>query len=123
VKYGQNSRIDLLLSSPHKPPCYVEVKNVHLKRGEAAEFPDCVTARGTKHLRELEMVASQGARAVMLYIIQRNDCSYFQFAADLDPLYATTATQVLKSGVEALAYGCNVTPEGIELSKALKILF
>jgi len=122
VKYGQNSRIDLLLTSSQKPPCYVEVKNVHLKRGEAAEFPDCVTARGTKHLKELEMIASQGARAVMLYIIQRNDCHHFRFAADIDPLYAATAARILNSRVEALAYSCTVTPEGIELTKSVKVL-
>ena len=74
VKYGQNSRIDWLLTDPDKPDCYVEVKNVHLKRGAGAAFPDSVTTRGAKHLRELETIAATGARAVMLYIIQRNDC-------------------------------------------------
>lgn len=122
VKYGQNSRIDLLLTSPHKSPCYVEVKNVHLKRGEAAEFPDSVTTRGTKHLCELEKIAAQGARAVMLYIIQRNDCSHFSFAADLDPIYASTAKRTLSNGVEAYAYLCNVTPEGIDIEKRVHIV-
>jgi sugar fermentation stimulation protein A len=122
VKYGQNSRIDLLLTSLNKPPCYVEVKNVHLKRGEAAEFPDCITTRGTKHLRELEAIAAQGARAVMLYIIQRNDCSHFQFAADIDPLYAATARHALSHGVEALAYTCTVTPEGINVHKRIPVV-
>jgi len=117
VKYGRNSRIDLLLTASNKPPCYVEVKNVHLKRGNAAEFPDSVTARGTKHLRELEKVVTEGNRAVMLYIIQRNDCSHFSFAADIDPTYAATAIHVLSRGVEAYAYSCCVTPERIEVGE------
>lgn len=121
VKYGQNSRIDLLLTDPVKPPCYVEVKNVHLKRGGAAEFPDSVTTRGAKHLRELEAVVADGGRAVMLYIIQRNDCSHFSFAADLDPVYAATAAHALSHGVEAYAYLCTVTPEGIEVRKQCAI--
>ncbi len=121
VKYGQNSRIDLLLTNPGQPPCYVEVKNVHLKRGEAAEFPDSVTTRGAKHLRELEAVVAEGGRAVMLYIIQRNDCSHFSFAADLDPVYAATAAHALSHGVEAYAYLCCVTPEGIEVGKCIPV--
>ncbi len=122
VKYGQNSRIDLLLTSPNKPSCYVEVKNVHLKRGERAEFPDSVTTRGAKHLRELEAVVAEGGRAVMLYIIQRNDCSHFSFAADLDPVYAATAAQALSRGVEAYAYQCIVTPEGIEVAERCAVV-
>jgi len=123
VGYGENSRIDLLLTHPGKPPCYVEVKNVHLKRGEAAEFPDCVTARGAKHLQELEGVVAKGARAVMLYIIQRHDCSCFRLAADLDPVYAATATHAFSCGVEALAYSCAVTVEGIEVGERVEVLF
>jgi sugar fermentation stimulation protein A len=119
VKYGQNSRVDFLLTDSQKPPCYVEVKNVHLKRGQAAEFPDSVTTRGSKHLRELQDMMAQGARAVMLYIIQRNDCSHFQYAADLDPVYAGTAKEALMAGVETLAYVCNVTIEGIAISNRI----
>lgn len=121
VKYGQNSRIDLLLTSPEKPPCFVEVKNVHLKRGEAAQFPDSVTTRGTKHLKELETMKTQGARTVMLYIIQRNDCGHLSFADDLDPVYATTATKALLTGVEALAYACTISTDEIVLSKRLPV--
>jgi sugar fermentation stimulation protein A len=121
VRYGENSRIDLLLTSPGNLPCYVEVKNVHLKRRDGAEFPDSVTTRGAKHLRELETVVASGGRAVMLYIIQRNDCHHFTFAADLDPVYAATATLAFSRGVEAYAYLCKVTPEGIEVEARVPV--
>jgi sugar fermentation stimulation protein A len=121
VKYGQNSRIDWLLKHPGKPDCYVEVKNVHLKRGAGAEFPDSVTSRGAKHLRELETIAATGSRAIMLYIIQRNDCSHLSFAADIDPLYATAAAHAFAHGVEALAYECTVTPAGIAVERQVGI--
>ena len=77
VKYGKNSRIDILLQDLAKPACYVEVKNVTLRRDKLAEFPDAVTARGTKHLGELANQVEAGDRAVMYYITQRDDCDTF----------------------------------------------
>jgi sugar fermentation stimulation protein A len=121
VKYGVNSRIDLLLEAPGRPPCYVEVKNVHLKRGAAAEFPDCVTARGAKHLGELTAMVAAGARAVMVYLVQRADCGHFSLAADLDPGYARAFARARAAGVEAVCYSCNVTCEGIALARPLPI--
>ncbi len=122
VRYGVASRIDLLLEAPDRPPCYVEVKNVHLKRGpEAAEFPDCVTARGAKHLGELAAMVRAGARAVMVYLVQRADCRHFSLAADLDPGYAAAFAQARAAGVEALCYNCKVTCEGIEADRPLPI--
>ncbi|MDR3437971.1 DNA/RNA nuclease SfsA [Telmatospirillum sp.] len=121
VRYGHNSRVDLLLSSPDRPKCYVEVKNVHLKRGDAACFPDAVTARGTKHLHELTDMVREGQRAVMLFLVQREDCSYFAPAEDIDPTYATTLRQAAAAGVELYCYGCRLTLETIRLDKPMPL--
>ncbi|HEY3694507.1 DNA/RNA nuclease SfsA, partial [Phenylobacterium sp.] len=110
VKYGTNSRVDFLLQSPGRPPCWLEVNNVqrknslplrpdhrlwlevkncHLSRTKGlAEFPDCVAARSTKHLRELEEMVRQGDRAAVLFVVQRTDCDRFQAAADCDATFA-----------------------------------
>ena len=122
VPYGERSRVDFLLEAPERPPCYVEVKNVHLKRGPAAAFPDSVTARGTKHLRELAAVAEGGARAAMLYIVQREDCDSFTLAADIDSAYAAAFAEARASGVEALAYACRLSPAGIAVDRPLPIV-
>ena len=120
VKYGENSRVDLLLENAGKPPCYVEVKNVHLKRTpRLAEFPDAVTARGTKHLVELGNMVEHGERAVMLYVVQRGDCDRFALAADIDPTYAAALTTALVRGVEALVYRCKITSKGIRVDRPL----
>ncbi len=123
VKYGEASRIDLLLEGGHRPaPCYVEVKNVHLSRIPGiAEFPDSVTKRGAKHLVELSNVVNSGGRAVMLFIVQRSDCRVFQPARDLDPTYAQTLIDAVNAGVETLCYDCEVTTSEVVLRKALEI--
>lgn len=122
VKYGTNSRIDILLESPTRPPCYVEVKIAHLKRESLALFPDCVTARGTKHLNELCHLVTQGIRAVMIYVIQREDCDGFSFADDLDPVYGKTARQVFSQGVEAYAYACQMSTKTIEITREVPLI-
>lgn len=122
VKYGENSRIDILLCGGGRPDCYVEVKNVHLTRAAGlAEFPDSVTARGTKHLAELGRMAAAGRRAVMLYLVQRADCRAFALAEDIDPAYAAAFTQALASGVEALCYNCLLSLDRIVVNRALPI--
>ncbi len=104
---------------PRRPPCYVEVKSVTLKRGETAEFPDAVTARGTRHLRELIAMRQAGSRAVMLFLAQRGDCRRLTIAGDIDPAYDAALAQARQAGVEMLAYFCDVGPGGIELAGKL----
>ncbi|WP_119308023.1 DNA/RNA nuclease SfsA [Cohaesibacter haloalkalitolerans] len=126
VKYGKNSRIDLLLqnaarpANPDYPDCYVEVKNVHLLREPGlAEFPDSVTKRGAKHLDELSDMARAGHRAVMLYLVTRTDANRFALAADIDPSYAEAFGKARACGVEAIVYICDISREGMTLARAL----
>jgi sugar fermentation stimulation protein A len=118
VKYGRNSRIDLLLTDPARPPCYVEVKNVHLMRERGlAEFPDAVTARGAKHLDELADMVAAGGRAVMVYLIQIGSAERFALADDIDPVYAQAFSRATAAGVEALAYACALDEGEIRLAR------
>ncbi|RVT82248.1 DNA/RNA nuclease SfsA [Rhodobacteraceae bacterium CCMM004] len=122
VRYGRQSRVDFLLTEPGLPDAYVEVKNVHLRRdGDLAEFPDCVTARGARHLDELADMADAGHRAVMLYLVQRTDCARFALARDLDPAYGTAFDRARARGVEMLCYDCAISPEAVTLRRALPV--
>ena len=123
VKYGTNSRVDFLLEQPGKPPCYVEIKNVHLMRQPGlAEFPDCVTTRGTKHLDELGAMAVAGARAVMLFVIQIASAERFALARDLDPAYDAAFERARKAGVGAAAWKCGISREMIEIASPIPIV-
>lgn len=120
VKYGINSRIDILLEGEGRPPCYVEVKNVHLMRHPgAAEFPDCVTARGAKHLGELAAMRAGGARTVMVYLSQIASAASISLARDLDPAYGRAFDVATAAGVEALALVCAISPDGIAVQGAI----
>lgn len=122
VKYGKNSRIDILLSDNGKPDCYVEIKNVHLMREAGlAEFPDSVSTRAAKHQGELAEMVKQGARAVTVYLCQREDCHSFSLAADIDPDYAAAVSSARTAGVESLCYTCTLTPEGISTDRRIEI--
>lgn len=122
-KYGRNSRIDILLEAPGRPPCYVEVKNVTMKRGagDLAEFPDAVTERGAKHLREMTDIVAAGGRAVMVYLVQRTDCRRFSVAGDIDPAYAAGLAAAMAAGVEAVCYGCRITLDAITVAGPLTL--
>jgi sugar fermentation stimulation protein A len=123
VKYGRNSRIDLLLEDgADGRPCYVEVKNVHFSRRQGvAEFPDSKTERGVKHRAELSDRVAAGHRAVMVYLIQRGDVESFTISADIDPVYAEAYTRARAAGVEMLAFSCMLAPEGIFLDAPVRI--
>ncbi|QFT94329.1 Sugar fermentation stimulation protein A [Roseovarius sp. THAF9] len=121
-KYGQNSRIDFLLRGADLPDAYVEVKSVTLSRKQGlAEFPDSVTARGAKHLRELAEMAKSGHRAVLFYLVQRTDCTRLTVAADIDPAYAEALLMARLAGIEVLAYDCAITPEEVEIRRTLPL--
>ncbi len=121
VKYGENSRIDFLLTGGG-PDCYVEVKNVTLKgKGSCAEFPDSVTARGTKHLNELSNMVGHGHRAVMLYVVQRTDCDRFAINGKIDPTYAAAFATARVAGVEVLVYDCSIDAQDVRLRNALVV--
>lgn len=120
VRYGENSRVDFLLESPDRPRCWLEIKNVHLMRTPGlAEFPDCVAARSTKHLRELAEMAKVGDRAVVLFVVQRTDCDRFATAADCDPKFAAALTEVAQAGVEVLVYGCAIDQSRVALTRPI----
>lgn len=121
VRYGTNSRVDLVLETDSRK-CFVEVKNVHLKRGQLAEFPDCVTSRGAKHLAELSGEVAQGNRAVMLFCVQRDDCAAFRISGDLDPGYLRASCLARTAGVEFYAYACALSLDAIILHKPMEIL-
>jgi sugar fermentation stimulation protein A len=123
VKYGRNSRVDFLLESARRPPCYVEIKNVHLmRRAGLAEFPDAKTERGRKHLDELGDMVEQGHRAVMLYLIQIGSAERFALARDVDPKYAAAFDRAKARGVEAMAWRCAITMDGIEIAERVPMV-
>ena len=115
VKYGENSRIDFLLSGGG-PDTYVEVKSVTLSRQHGlAEFPDSVTARGAKHLAELATMVDAGHRAIMFYLVQRTDCTAVTLASDIDPTYRAAFDAAVEHGVTVLAQACKIDPTQISL--------
>jgi len=126
VKYGKNSRIDVLLEKQDGSKCYVEVKNVTMKRqsgaSNPAEFPDGVTARGAKHLVELSDMVADGHRAAMVYLVQRDDCDAFCLARDIDPDYGEAYDRAIAAGVEILGYTCQITPEEINVTRRVEAL-
>jgi sugar fermentation stimulation protein A len=122
VKYGKNSRIDLLLSSPNKAACYVEVKNTTLLKDNKVMFPDSVSERGQKHLLELIDVVKGGKRGVILFLINRPEGDFFCPADDIDPKYGSIFRSALLQGVEALAYRSVHSLEGTSIGEKVNIV-
>jgi len=123
VRYGKAERIDLLITETDAPPLFVEIKNVHLalKPGEAS-FPDCVTARGAKHLDALAAEVEAGNRAMMVFLIQRGDVSSFRLAREIDAAYGAAFDRAVAAGVAMVALRCTVAPEGIGWVEPVPIL-
>jgi sugar fermentation stimulation protein A len=120
VKYGAASRVDFLLSGPDRPSCWLEVKNVHLSRTPGlAEFPDCVAARSTRHLKELEAMVAAGDRAVALFVVQRTDCESFSACRELDPDFARGLDHAADAGVEALVYVCDMSTDRVTIARRM----
>lgn len=123
VRYGKASRVDFLLEDDGRPPCFVEVKNVHMMREPGrAEFPDAVTARGARHLEELAAMVREGARAVMVYLVQIGSAEGVAFARDIDPAYGAAFDRAREAGVEAVALTCRISTEGIEADRPVPVL-
>lgn len=118
---GEGSRVDLLVTGKDGSLTYVEVKNVTLVEHGRARFPDAVTARGLKHLRELGAQVRRGHRAAMVYVIQREDGRSFEPAADIDPGYAQGLREALAAGVQVFALGTQVTVEGVRTAGLLPV--
>ena len=119
VVFG-DSRFDIFAENETEK-CFVEVKNVSLKEGNYALFPDAITTRGQKHLKTLMEVKAHGIRAVMLYIVQRTDVEVFAPAMEIDPEYAKVLKQAVNAGVEVIVMQIEVTPEGINIKKKLPV--
>lgn len=120
VKYGENSRIDFLLSGDGLRDAWVEVKSVTLSRQAGlAEFPDSVTARGAKHMAELAKMAEAGDRAIVLFLVQRTDCDRIVPAADIDPNYAKALGDAVAAGVEVIALSTRISPKGVEIASEI----
>ncbi|WP_407050568.1 DNA/RNA nuclease SfsA [Methyloraptor flagellatus] len=123
VKYGVNSRVDILLEDDARGRLFVEVKNVHLSRRQGlAEFPDSVTARGTKHLGELAAEVERGHRAMMVFLVQRTDATEMTLARDIDPAYGHAFDKALRAGVEAVAYACRINPQEIVVDRRIPLV-
>ena len=119
VKFSDKTRFDFFISN-NKKKCFLEVKNVTLVRSnKIAEFPDAITSRGTKHLKELINAKKKGYESYMLYLIQREDCKSFKIANDIDREYKTAFNEALKNGVKMLCYDCKLSDEEIKLNNQI----
>ena len=122
VKFSDSTRFDFLISN-NKEKCFLEVKNVTLVRKEKiAEFPDAITSRGTKHLKELCAAKKKNFQSYILYLIQREDCDSFKIAEDIDKKYKFAFNEALKSGVKILCYDCKLCDEEIKLNNQIKLI-
>ena len=122
VKFGLNTRFDFLVNDK-KTKSFIEVKNVTLSRKKGiAEFPDAITARGIKHLKELVKASEKGYKIFLLFLIQRDDCKIFKVANDIDPQYYNILVKALKKNLIILCYDCKFSSKGIKLNRKIKFV-
>jgi len=123
VRYGAASRVDFVLERAGSPACFLEVKNVHMMRAPGrAEFPDAVTARGARHLDELAREVGQGARSVLLFLVQIGSAQGVSLARDIDPAYGRAFDLARAAGVEAIALRCRISIDAIEIERPIPVL-
>ena len=121
TKFGINTRFDFLVTK-NNLKSFIEVKNVTLSRKEGiAEFPDAVTSRGLKHIKELIKANEKGYKIYILYLIQRNDCKSFKIAEDIDPEYSDSLSKAVKKNLNVLCFDCKFSTKGIKLNQKVKI--
>ena len=123
VPIGNRSRIDLQLVNSDGRACYIEIKNCTLVEDGVAQFPDAVTTRGVKHIKELERLCAQGNQSVMFYFIQRMDARSFQPADHIDPEYGAALRRAIKNGMKVMAYDVHVDLKGIRLRRSIECKF
>ena len=122
VFFNANTRFDFLVEKSKKK-IFVEVKNTTLFRDrKIAEFPDAITTRGSKHLKTLIDAIKKGYKSYILFLVQIQGMEYFRIAKDIDKEYYKNYLIAKKSGVNFLAYRCNINPKGIKIEKKIKIL-
>ena len=120
VNFGKNTRFDFMVSD-EKKKSFIEVKNVTLSRKKSvAEFPDAVTSRGLKHIKELIKAKKKGFDIYLLFLIQRDDCNNFNLAKDIDPDYCELLIKAVKKNLNVLCYDCKFSSKGIKLSRKIK---
>ncbi len=120
VKFGSNTRFDFLVSNKITKS-FIEVKNVTLSRKKGlAEFPDAITSRGLKHIKELLKASKKGYKIYLLYVIQRNDCDHLKLAKDIDPEYCNLLKKAVKKKLNVLCYDCKFLTKGIKLNRRIK---
>lgn len=121
IKFGTNTRFDFLIINKNTK-IFIEVKNVTLSRKKKiAEFPDAITSRGLKHIKELIRASKKGYKIFILFVVQRDDCNLFSIAEDIDPGYAKTLRAAFKKKLNVICYDCKFSAKGIKLNKRIKV--
>ena len=123
VNFGKNTRFDFMVSD-EKNKSFIEVKNVTLSRKKhVAEFPDAITSRGLKHIKELIKAKKKGFDIYLLFLIQRDDCNNFSLAKDIDPEYCKLLIKAVKKNLNILCYDCKFSSKGIKLYRKIRLKF